>query len=268
MTGPVIIGILGLLLVYMLIEPYRLRVNRLEFVDADIPAAFDGVTIAFLADIHHGPWFSLRRLDRVVAAVNELHPDIVLLGGDYVHRSPRYIAPCYGKLAALAPRIGAFAVLGNHDHWEGADASRQAMAKAGITLLDNRGEWVSIGDARIKLGGVGDLWDDRQDPEPTIGDAKEDDFVILLSHNPDYADEIRTDKIDLMLCGHTHGGQVTLFGRWAPIVPLRHHRQKYRAGLVENGHTKVYITTGVGTVTPPIRLFCRPEIALITLRKP
>jgi predicted MPP superfamily phosphohydrolase len=267
MITAIVIGAPLLLLVYMLIEGHWLKVSQFEFADTDIPQAFDGVTIAFLADIHHGPWISLGRVQHVVDVVNGLNPDIVLLGGDYVHRSADYVEPCFKQLSRIEARLGTYAVLGNHDHWEGADSVRRAMKDAGITLLDNRAQWITIGGDRIKIGGVGDLWEDSQDLEPTIHDAATSDFVILLSHNPDYVDEIDTDRIDLVLCGHTHGGQVTLFGKWAPLVPLRHHKQKYRAGLVETGHVRMYVTTGIGTVTPPVRLFCRPEIALITIRR-
>ncbi|MGB9594408.1 MAG: metallophosphoesterase, partial [Anaerolineae bacterium] len=92
------------------------------------------------------------------------------------------------------------------------------------------------------------------------------DFVILLSHNPDYAERLITRDIDLMLSGHTHGGQVTLFGLWAAAVPSA-YGQKYRGGFVRTEHTLVYVTTGVGTITPPVRFWARPEVVLITLER-
>jgi len=201
-----------LLTAYVFLEPYWLRVHKIDMVNSDIPPAFDGKRIVFVADIHHGPYFSIERVNRLVKKINRLRPHIILLGGDYVHRDAGYIQPCFAELEKLEPRIGTFGVLGNHDHWEGAALTRQGMREAGIVLLDNRAELISIGDQRIKVGGVGDLWEDTQDLAPTLAETQEDDFVILLSHNPDYVEEITMNGIDLVLSGHTHGGQITLFG--------------------------------------------------------
>lgn len=90
--------------------------------------------------------------------------------------------------------------------------------------------------------------------------------MILLSHNPDYAEQLNTDLVDLQLSGHTHGGQVTLFGRWAPLLSSA-YGQKYRSGVVSTAHTVVVVSKGIGTITPPVRLFCRPEIVLVRLSR-
>lgn len=260
------IAVAALVAAYSLAEPRLLRVTRLTVRSPDVPPGFHGARIAFLSDIHHGPYFSLKRVSRVVDIVNDLRPDIILLGGDYVHRDARYIAPVFAELARLRAPLGVFAVAGNHDHWEGIDLTRQEMAKAGIANLDNRAAWVTVGGDRIRIGGVGDLWEDRQDLAPTLDGARESDFVILLSHNPDYAERITTRGIDVVLSGHTHGGQVTLFGLWAAAVPSA-YGQKYRNGFVQTEYTRVYVTTGVGTITPPVRFCAPPEVVLITLER-
>ena len=118
--------------------------------------------------------------------------------------------------------------------------------------------------ARLRICGVGDLWTDRQNLPAALGDATERDAVILLSHNPDFAETLEDRRVGLILSGHTHGGQVVLPGFGAPIVPSR-YGQKYLHGLVQGPRSQVFISRGVGTVTPPIRFFCRPEIVLITL---
>lgn len=258
------IAIAGLMTAYAFAEPYWLRVRRLTVADADVPPAFRGARIAFLSDIHHGPFFSVGRVRQVVDLVNDLRPDVILLGGDYVHRDTRYIAPVFAELARLRASLGVFAVAGNHDHWEGIDITRQEMARAGIVNLDNGAVWVTMGGDRIKIGGVGDLWEDRQDLAPTLEGVRESDFVILVSHNPDFAERLATRDIDLMLSGHTHGGQVTLFGMWGVAVPSA-YGQKFRSGSVRTEYTLVYVTTGVGTITPPVRFCARPEVVLITL---
>ena len=111
-----------------------------------------------------------------------------------------------------------------------------------------------------------DLWEGTQDLEATTQDALADDFVILVSHNPDYAEHMDTDRVDLVLNGHTHGGQVTFFGLWAPFVPSE-FGQKYRSGVVQTGSTIVVISNGIGTITPPVRFFARPEIVLVVLER-
>lgn len=260
------VAVAGLVVAYAFAEPHWLRVHRLTIADADVPPAFSGVRIAFLSDIHHGPFFSIERVGRVVDLVNRLQPDVILLGGDYVHRDARFIAPVFAELARLRAPLGMFAVAGNHDHWEGIDLTRREMAKAGIVNLDNRAVWVTIGGDRIRIGGVGDLWEDRQDLAPTLDGVHESDFEILLSHNPDFAERLPTRDIDLMLSGHTHGGQVTLFGLWAAAVPSA-YGQRYRSGFVRTGHTLVYVTTGVGAITPPVRFCAWPEVVLMTLER-
>ena len=97
-----------------------------------------------------------------------------------------------------------------------------------------------------------------------LGDATEHDAVLLLSHNPDFVETIRDRRVGLVLSGHTHGGQIIVPGYGAPVVPSR-YGQKYLYGLVQGPTCRIFITRGVGTVTPPVRFFCRPEIVLITL---
>jgi len=248
------------------VEPRWVQVRHVYVSDADVPAAFDGMTIAFLSDIHHGPFLAVDRVRRVVDQANSLRPDLVVLGGDYVYRNPRYIAPCFAELARLEAPLGVLGVLGNHDHWEDAELTRRCMSEAGIASLDNAGIWVLQGGERIRIGGVGDLWTDRQDLEAALGEAIGGDFVVLLSHNPDYAEQLQTDDVDLMLSGHTHGGQVTLFGLWAPFVPSE-YGQKYRSGVVLSPWTTVVISNGIGTITPALRFWARPQIVLVHLRR-
>jgi predicted MPP superfamily phosphohydrolase len=262
-----IIVIFVIAVIYSFIEPYWVEVKETEIVSKDIPEAFDNTKIVFLSDIHLGPLYSLDRLKGLVKQVNKLEPDIVLLGGDYVYKGTQYIEPCFNELKNLKTKLGIFGVLGNHDHWENADMVRDSMAKAGISLLDNNAQWVYKDNQRIKLGGVGDLWSDYQDISPTITDIRKEDFSILLSHNPDYADSLRTDNIDLMISGHTHGGQITFFGHMLPFG-RRVFNPKYRSGLIETEHTKLLVSNGIGSVwTLPVRFCARPQINVVYLKK-
>ncbi len=117
----------------------------------------------------------------------------------------------------------------------------------------------------LKLEEFGDLWEDSQEKDSTIYDLKKTDFSILITHNPDYLESMPKDMIDFTLSGHSHGGQMTFFGMWAPMLPSK-YGQKYRYGLKQFGDMKSYISSGIGTITPPLRFFCRPEIVLINLQ--
>lgn len=255
-----------LFLGYCYLETRWIKVSRITMISPDIPDSFVGKKIVFIADIHHGPYFSLSRVTSLVNKINELQPDIILLGGDYVHRDPKYINQIFSEFAKLKANLGIFAVLGNHDHWENAELIKEMMLQSGIQICDNKSYWIREGNDSIKIGGVGDLWEDVQIIDSTTFDVQKSNFCILLSHNPDYLENLHANKVDLTLSGHTHGGQMTFFGLWAPILPSKNN-QKYRYGLIEKGGMQSYITSGVGTITPPLRFFCRPEIVLFTLER-
>ena len=250
---------------YTYFESRWLKLTEIGISSPDLPRCFDNTRLVFITDIHHGPFLSIERVRDLVDRINSLQPDIVLLGGDYVHGDSEYIVPLFTEFRKLKATYGVYGVLGNHDHWEDKELTRQMMGKAGIRVCDNKSFWVTRGSSRIKIGGVGDLWEDVQILSETTSDLKESDFAILLTHSPDFIEELKGNMIDLTLAGHTHGGQVTFFGLWAPILPSR-YGEKYRYGLKKKGKMYHYTSSGVGTITPPVRFFCRPEIVLITLR--
>ena len=258
-------------LIYPFLEAKWCRVVRQPITLPNLPAVFRGTTIALLADIHHGPFVPLAYIRHVVAMTNALKPDLVLLAGDYVHGHHSYITPGIEELGKLKATIGRYAVRGNHDnHSSNRDNfdyrpySSEALVQAGLPELTNRGEWLERKGERLRICGVGDLWTDRQDLGAALGDATERDAVILLSHNPDFAEKVRDERVGLVLSGHTHGGQVVIPGFGAPIVPSL-YGQKYLYGLVRAPACQVFVTRGVGTISPPVRFVCRPEVVLVTL---
>jgi predicted MPP superfamily phosphohydrolase len=256
--------------VYPFLEAKWCRVVRTTIALPNLPPPFRGTTIALLADVHHGPFVPLAYIKHVVAMTNALKPDIVTLVGDYVQRDDSYIAPAIDELGKLEGALGRFAVRGNHDNrdYHGMRGfrplSQAALAEAQIPDLNNTGSWIERSGARLRICGVGDLWTDHQDLETALGDATENDAVLLLSHNPDFVELIRDHRVGLVLSGHTHGGQIVVPGYGAPVVPSR-YGQKYLYGLVDGPTCPVLVTRGVGTVTPPVRFLCRPEVVLITL---
>lgn len=250
---------------YSLLEARWLRIYRSEVPLRGLPPAFDGLRICQLTDIHHGPYLALERVQQAVAVANGLSPHLTALTGDYVHRRPDYITPCFEALAGLRAPLGIYGVLGNHDHWEDEHLTRQEMAGAGIVELTNAGAPLQRGGQWLWIAGVGDLWEDEQLPERALQGVPADGAAILLSHNPDYNEQLQDRRVKLMLAGHTHGGQVRLPLFGPPLLPSK-FGHKYAAGLVEDGWKRVYVSRGVGTVTPPVRFACRPEVTLLTLR--
>ncbi len=249
---------------YPLLEARWCRLTRRTIPLAKLPGSFRGLTVAFLSDLHHGPHVGLDYIRHVVDRTNALRPDLVLLGGDYVSKSPEYIAPVCAEMARLRAPLGRFAVLGNHDNWESGSESRARLDRAGLELIDNRGVWLRRRGDRLRIAGVGDLWTDDQLVSRALEDAHEDDAVVLMSHNPDVAEYRRDPRIGLMLSGHTHGGQVVMPGVGALVLPSRFGR-KYSGGLVQGPSYPVFVGRGVGTSGPPVRFYCRPEIVLLTL---
>jgi predicted MPP superfamily phosphohydrolase len=269
-VGVSALGSLTAGVVYPFLEAKWCRVVRRTIPLPNLPASFRGTTVALLADVHHGPFVPLAYIRHIVSMTNALQPDIIALAGDFVHRHDHYIAPGIATLGKLKGALGRFTVRGNHDNrnYHGTHSFRAlscaALADAKLPDLNNRGIWIERGSARLRICGVGDLWTDRQDLGTALGDATERDAVVLLSHNPDFVETIRDRRVGLVLSGHTHGGQIVMPGYGAPVVPSR-YGQKYLYGLVQGPTCPVFVTRGVGTVTPPVRFRCRPEVVLITL---
>lgn len=243
-----------------------MAVKELLFYDPDLPEAFDGFRIVFLTDIHYNLYFSGKCLRRLVEQVNGMKPDLILLGGDYVDMSPRYIPGLFTELKALQVKVGMYGVLGNHDYHVGGEEMKVWMERAGIILLENDGKWLHRGKEKIKIGGVADCREAVPDLASILRDVGDRDFLLLLSHNPDFAEELDNRYVNLVLSGHTHGRQITLFNLWAPLTSSK-YGQRYRQGLVVTLHTKVLISKGIGTVRLPFRFFARPEIWELILKK-
>lgn len=263
------LAILGMLPGYAtFVEPRMIAIVEYDIVSEQLPDAFDGKRVALITDIHHGTRGSCNLLERIVRKTNEQSPDLILLGGDYSCEQTETLVECFAKLSELDAPLGVYAVLGNHDYWD-VPLMRKAMSDAGIELLENKATWLEDDGERILLVGVTDAWRDKPSLAGMQQDFAESDFTMLLSHNPDYYDEIPAtyrDHIDLMLSGHTHGGQVTLFGLYAPMQTAD---AKYLSGHVkpDAGRTNIIISNGVGTGGLPIRFFARPQIVLVTLKK-
>lgn len=257
------------------VEPQRLRVGRYRIPIDNLPACFEALRIVHLTDTHYGPFMSVSHIAAAVRRANELRGDVVILTGDYVHRTPKCIGPGISIFKGLESRFGTLAVLGNHDHWEGADQCREAFDGIGTPLIDNGrlflGEDGFHADppsgAALCFGGVGDMWEDAVRFDLAVKDAPADMPRVVLAHNPDVAEMMKPDtRVDLLCCGHTHGGQVRAPFVGTPVVPSL-YGQRYAHGLVEGPHCRVLISSGVGMALFPVRFGMRPEIVQIELTR-
>jgi uncharacterized protein len=265
-------------LAYASLETRWVKTTRITIESHDIPASFDGKRIVFVSDIHYGSYMSRDRAIKLVQRINAIQPEIIILGGDYSSREDKYIVPIFDELRNLRSKYGVFGVMGNHDYFVNGDLTLKMMDRNGIKICDNKSYWVKIQKDSIKIGGVDDPEGGIQVLDSTIHDVHRKDFCILISHRPDYVKQMNTDLVDLTLSGHTHGGQVTFFGLWAPILPsdnglwasltFSRENQKYCYGLFQrNAILQSYITSGFGTRSPHLRFFRRPEIAVIELKR-
>ncbi|MEM9781068.1 MAG: metallophosphoesterase [Pseudomonadota bacterium] len=259
------------------------------------PAGWSGgrLRIAALSDLHAArPWMTVERVAGIVAAANALEPDLIVLLGDYLATqrlqgrlyAMQDIAP---TLSGLRAPMGAWAVLGNHD-WRftererkagrGAEAIARALRDAGITVLENEARrLVTATGARVWLAGLGCQlahtpdrgkrrdWRGVDDLPATLAQVDDDAPVILLAHEPDIF-ATAPPRVTLTLSGHTHGGQVRLFGR-AWVVPSRHGRRYAWGHIVEDGRHLV-VSGGLGCSGIPLRLGVPPEITVIDLVDP
>ncbi|MBL8093094.1 MAG: metallophosphoesterase, partial [Anaerolineales bacterium] len=248
------------------IEPRWIRVERRGLRLPRLPRAFDGFTLAQISDLHFGravdPAYLLAACERTTA----LRPDAIAVTGDFVSRldngEAQRVQEAVGRLRAP---YGVYAVLGNHDWWTSPAIVRQAVQAGGATLLTNTSVALSRGSDRLHLAGVDDIWEGRHDLSAALASIPAQAGVILLAHEPDYADTVAADgRVDLMLSGHSHGGQVRMPFRGAPILPQ--WGRKYPAGWYTIQGLQLYTNRGLGTSEIAVRFNCPPEITLLTLQ--
>ena len=266
-AGAGVAGAAGLTAGYGLWEASQIRVERTTVPVPRLPDAFAGKTVAVLADFHHGPLVGLAFLRAAADRANGLAPDLFALVGDFAHKGTHadvQLPACLGALAGLDAPLGVFAVPGNHDMQHAGRVYREAVAGTRFTDLTNRAVRLTAGGESLWLAGVDDLWWGKPDLRTALRGVPAGAAVVLLSHNPDFAEEQPDGRVGLVLSGHTHGGQVYVPGVGARWVPSR-YGDKYRCGLVAGPASAVFVSRGLGEAGVPVRLDCPPEINLLTL---
>jgi predicted MPP superfamily phosphohydrolase len=244
-------------------NPIRLELRRRTIHVRDLPADLEGLRVALLSDFHAGRLTPLSVLRRAADEAMRAQPHVIALTGDFVDRSPADLSRAMDATRSLWAPLGVYAVPGNHDHAAGAiDQWHQAVADhETLEDLTNRFVLVHRGEATLCIAGIDDL--EEGTPRLELPPPAQRDFTILLAHNPDQAERSRRadDDVDLVLSGHTHGGQVRL----PSVGPLHRKSGIYDQGLRRRPWTQVYTSRGLGTTLLPIRLGARPEVAILEL---
>ena len=244
-------------------EPFMLSIERQEIFLRRLPKRLDGFRIIHLSDFHYGPMVNPEHLKRAVRAANDLRADLIALTGDYISQDRAYAAPCAEVVGRLRARHGVYAVLGNHDHWTDAALIADLFRAEGIRVLVNEGLRVDLRSETFWLAGVDDTMVGLEDLPLAMAGSSDDEFKLLLAHNPIILRRAARANVDLVLSGHTHGGQVT----WrSEKSSSGRPRRRLLRGLGRRGNTQIYVTRGLGMVVVPIRYGCPPEISVLELR--
>jgi predicted MPP superfamily phosphohydrolase len=256
----------------IVLEPNRPRVVRRELFLPRWSERMSGFTIAVLSDFHYDPYFSVHPLHAAIPIVNGLCPDLIALTGDFVTvpqvgdpRKGAFAAePCVSLLGQMTAPHGLWAIMGNHDDGTDPGHVTRVLQSENIHVLANQSEAIEHDGARFWLAGVNDVLSGTADLPETLRPLPAGEAVVLLAHEPDFADEASRFPIDLQLSGHSHGGQIRI-----PLLPplyLPPMGKKYILGEYHVGPLTLYTNAGLGTLLIPMRLNCPPEITLLTLR--
>lgn len=266
----ILLSLFPLLLLYAwLIEPNWVEVTRHESRSKNLPEAFNGLVVAHLSDLHLREYGLRER--RVLDLLAEAKPGVIVLTGDFMQegQDPDALRRFLRDLSKQTPAFGIWAVLGHHDHQaplvEQEGAVKTFFSDSGVALLVN--EWGRIGTGldTLTLVGVDDSFTGRDNLGVALSGTQRTPFAILLTHSPQLFRQADRTRFDLVLTGHTHGGQVRLPGLGALWLP--DGSEEYESGWFFGQYTQMFVTRGIGTSRLPFRLLCRPEIALITLTR-
>jgi hypothetical protein len=257
-------------------ESFNLQLKKIEIPLRRLPPQFDGFTVVQLSDFHYEERFSGIPIRHAVDLVNTLHPDLVVLTGDFVtvpllelhshaaRMAAKSALPCAEILRNIKAGMGSLAVLGNHDAYANSALVTDVLRSHGIRVLNNSCTPIERGGRRLWVAGIDDALEGSPDLGAAIERVPRGETIILLAHEPDFADEAALTPVDLQLSGHSHGGQIWIPGIGAPwLPPLARH---YPRGLYKVENMVLYTNIGIGTIRAPIRINCVPEVTHITLR--
>ena len=239
-------------------------VRNLDLPLARLPNELEGYRVAQLSDLHIGSFDGPRAGARWVRRTNTLKPDLVVVTGDLVTSGTEFYTDAAEVLSGLQAPDGVICILGNHDQWD-AGRFEAALRARGLTVLSNDSRVIRRGEAALVIAGLGDPYTEKADLVATLRGRIAGAPTILLSHYPEWFEAAAREQVELVLSGHTHGGQLGV-----PFLADRFNlatltRQRPR-GLFRSGASWLYVNAGLGTTGPPVRLGVAPEIALFALR--
>lgn len=253
----------------MLIEPNWYEVNRATIPITGLPKEFEGYKIGLFSDIHYPRFITRDQVQKVVGILNGFRPDVVAIPGDFVAQRHAIddVPDMTGLFDGLHAPDGVFATLGNHDHWVSKEMVRaQLHWNTPIRLIEHRSQIIERGSGQLAIAGTGDLWCGAVNLEDSLDEVPANVPRILLCHNPDVAEiSVSKQRVDLMVSGHTHGGQICVPFGGAVRIPSG-FGNKFAHGLVDGKRYRVYVTKGVCSVMGT-RFWCRPEVSLLTLTR-
>ena len=267
--GAALAGVGGGTTAYGLWEPSQIRIRPQSILLPNLPTAFDGKTLAVLTDFHHGPLVSIEFIRAAVAIAQGLDADAYALVGDFAHKgthTAEQLPACLEAVSALRAPLGVFAVPGNHDMQDNGRIYREMIRATPLTDVTNRSHRVLLGADALWFAGVDDFWWGKPNLNAALDGIPNGEAVILLAHNPDYAETNSDPRVGVVLSGHTHGGQAYVPGCGTAWMPSK-YGAKYRGGLARALGTQVFVSRGLGEAGVPIRLNCPPEINVLTLAK-
>ena len=267
---------------YMFKTSRALRVRYIDFEFEDLPKSFDNIKVALASDIHSGLYIPTSHIQKMSDMITENKPDIILFIGDYIYSAPRWfkyhnkknIRKLIEGIKNLNAPLGKYAVMGNHDNYESKIDISNALDSNNFKMLDNNIIFITndIGEY-ISIGGVGDFMTDDVKFDLATKNVKTNDFNILLSHEPATPLAIAkkegyNELIDFFVCGHTHGMQISLIPMH--LIERLNKNRNYPLttiyGNMQSDKTKIYVSSGVGVVLLPFRLFAYPEVVIATLK--
>jgi predicted MPP superfamily phosphohydrolase len=246
--------------------PRPARLVTYEVSLPDLPAEFDGLRIAVLADHHVGPLMTPARARRRLQSLRRARADLIVDLGDITEQDPSYQPEAARIVGEQTAPLGTFAVAGNFDVQSGTDSLRQELSGK-VTFLENEAIRLERNGAELWLVGLGDVWTGQGDLDKALANVPKGAPVILLSHSPDILDQAIERRIPLVLSGHLHGGQVVIpFA--GPVVGMSKFGTRFAWGHHQIGPTHLIVSRGLGEEAVPLRLFCPPEILVVILRSP
>ena len=241
---------------------------RIPLAIPGLPESFRGTKVVHFSDVHLGHHMEANDLKRIVSKIQNEQPDLICFTGDMVDESIAPLVDAVPILSQLQAPLGKFAVLGNHDYALGKQkVVTEALTASGFEVLDNRSKLVTKNGESLYIAGVEDILHGSPDLARATANIPVGQTVILLAHEPDFADRAAQYPIHVQLSGHSHGGQVRL--PWIGHILTPPLARKYVQGLYRVGdynQLQVYINRGLGTTILPVRFFCRPEITVLTLQ--